>query len=61
MSTVAQTHVSDRKYVFHVRLTPRDPTHDVKDAAVLVIRGQYLEPQEQYAFALFTALTSRQT
>ena len=34
MFTVAQTHVSDRKYVFSVRLTRRDPIHDIKDAAV---------------------------
>ena len=61
MSTLAQNHVSDSKYVLSVRLTRRDPTHDIKDAAVLVIREQYLLPQEQYALSVFTALTSRQT
>jgi hypothetical protein len=61
MCTVAKTHVSDMTYVFSVRLTRRNPTHDVKDKAVFVIREQYLAPREQYALPLFTALTSRQT
>jgi len=46
MSTAAQTRLSDKTYYFSVRLTRKDPTHEVKDTAILVIREQYLAPQE---------------